>query len=97
MSLTPLGYGDLPNRFDTTGHTSCDLKIPHRAVGEDIARIIGEGMSRGPDGKVKGLSASQLNVLEAKLSKLDENFLYLERWAAFFFRNCICHCEEGGT
>lgn len=86
MSFVTTGYGPRPG--DGPGNTNCDLKIPHPSVGETLARIIGS---------IEGVTNEQRDALRQALSDLDMNFREIERHHAYFYRNCICHCEESGT
>lgn len=88
MVLTPQGYGTpLPEDLvgETKGHTKCDLRIPHKDIGEELSKIIGS---------IEGVTTEQKRALDAAFAKLDQNFEAIETHAAYFFRNCICHCQE---
>lgn len=87
--LVSIGY-TLPDNTvdDGPGHTLCDLFIPDKA-GSDLAAAIGS---------LPNLTKDQKDALDAAFRKLDANFAEMERWASYFFRNCVCHCrEDGGT
>jgi hypothetical protein len=83
MSFTTRGYTtDGTTWEDDKGSTNCDLHIPHKAVGNEIASLLA-----GIDG-VGAEAARRVG------KQIDENFNEIERWAAYFFRNCVCHCSE---
>lgn len=90
MTGPEMGYGPeaIPEQLigdpvRRKGRTKCDLHIPHKMVGRDLAEILEE---------IPGITTEQSRRIGEILARLDENWTALEEWQHYFFRYCICHC-----
>lgn len=86
MSYIPIGYSEVPVAIvgTTKGHTKCDLKIPNPSAGQDLAKVLGS---------LEDVDTQTATAIRMLLDKIDANFAETERWAGYFFRHCVCHCE----